>query len=314
MPAALVTGGAGFIGSHLVQLLVSRGWSVRVLDDLSTGSRDNLAGSGAELIEGDIRDLEAVDQAARGASFVFHLAAMISVPESMAQPVECYRSNVLGSLHVLEAARKVGAQRVVLSSSCAVYGNAGHPVDEASPTVPISPYAASKLAMEQAAKMMAAAFGMETVCLRYFNVYGPRQAPDSPYAAVIPTFITAMLAGRAPVIHGDGRQTRDFVFVGDVARANLLAAEARVEPGAVFNIGSGRSVAIKELVESLCALFPGLPEPSYGPARAGDIRLSAGLIDRAGQALGYRPETALATGLAATVEWARGASPRTAAP
>jgi UDP-glucose 4-epimerase len=237
---------------------------------------------------------------------VFHLAAMISVPESMAQPVECYRSNVLGSLHVLEAARRAGARRVVLSSSCAVYGNAGHPVDETSETAPISPYAASKLAMEQAAKMMAVAFGLETVCLRYFNVYGPRQAPDSPYAAAIPIFIRTMQGGRAPAIFGDGLQTRDFVFVGDVARANLMAAEARVEPGAVFNIGSGRSVTINEVVETLRALFPGLPKPSYGPPRPGDIRLSAGLIDRAGQALGYRPVTALAKGLAATVEWARG--------
>jgi UDP-glucose 4-epimerase len=308
MPAALVTGGAGFIGSHLVRLLVERSWSVRVLDNLSTGSRDNLAGTTAELIEGDIRDPETVDQVARGADFVFHLAAMISVPESMAQPVECYRSNVLGSLHVLEAARRAGAGRVVLSSSCAVYGNAGHPVDEASETAPISPYAASKLAMEQAAKMMAVAFGLETVCLRYFNVYGPRQASDSPYAAAIPVFIQTMRSGRAPAIHGDGLQTRDFVFVDDVARANLLAAEANVEPGAIFNIGSGRSVTINEVVETLRTLLPGLPDPSYGPPRPGDIRLSAGLIDRAGQALGYRPETALTDGLAATVEWARGAA------
>jgi UDP-glucose 4-epimerase len=308
MPLALVTGGAGFIGSHLVQLLADHGWSVRVLDNLSTGSRDNLSGTGAELVEGDIRDPRTVDQAARGAEFVFHLAAMISVPESMAEPVECYRANVLGSLHVLDAARRAGARRVILSSSCAVYGNAGHPVDETAETAPISPYAASKLAMEQAAKMMAAAFGLETVSLRYFNVYGPRQAPDSPYAAAIPIFIHTMQSGRSPAIFGDGLQTRDFVFVGDVARANLLAAEARVEPGAVFNIGSGRSVTIHEVVQTLRAQFPGLPDPSCGPPRPGDIRLSAGLIDRAGQALGYRPETALAGGLAATVEWARRAA------
>jgi nucleoside-diphosphate-sugar epimerase len=308
MPTALVTGGAGFIGSHLVQHLVDRGWSVRVLDNLSTGTRENLAGTGAELAVGDIRDPKAVDDAVRGAEVVFHLAAMISVPESMTQPAECYRSNVLGSLHVLDAARREGARRVVLSSSCAVYGDTNHPVDEASETAPISPYAASKLSMEQAAKMMAAAFGLETVCLRYFNVYGPRQAPDSPYAAAIPTFIATMMEGRPPVIHGDGQQTRDFVFVGDVARANLLAAEAQVEPGAVFNIGCGRSVSIQELVASLRALLPGIPEPTYGPPRPGDIRLSAGRIDRAGQALGYRPETALKDGLAATVEWARGAA------
>ncbi len=313
MPTALVTGGAGFIGSHLVQLLVDRGWSVRVLDNLSSGSLDNLAGTGAELIEGDIRDPQTVDQAASGADFIFHLAAMISVTESMAEPVECYRANVLGSLQVLEAARRAGACRVVLSSSCAVYGNAGHPVEETSETAPISPYAASKLAMEQAAKMTAVAFGLETVCLRYFNVYGPRQAPDSPYAAAIPTFIRIMQAGRPPVIYGDGLQTRDFVFVGDVARANLLAAEARLEPGAVFNIGSGRSITINEVVDTLRTLFPGLPDPSYLPPRPGDIRLSAGSIDRAGQALGYRPEIALPEGLAATVEWARGAASRTAA-
>jgi UDP-glucose 4-epimerase len=188
-----------------------------------------------------------------------------------------------------------------------VYGDAAAPVDESAPTSPISPYAASKLAMEQAAAMMSHAFGLSTICLRYFNVYGPRQAPDSPYAAAIPTFIATMLAGKAPVIHGDGRQTRDFVFVDDVARANLLAAEAQVEPGAVFNIGSGRSVTIAELVAALRALFPGIPETSFGPGRAGDIRYSSGRIERAGQALGYRPDTALIDGLATTVEWARGA-------
>jgi nucleoside-diphosphate-sugar epimerase len=309
MPTALVTGGAGFIGSHLIRHLEARGWTVRVLDDLSTGSRENLAGTRAELLVGDIRELRAVEDAARGAEVVFHLAAMISVPESMAQPAECYRSNVLGSMHVLQAARQAGARRVVLSSSCAVYGDTGHPVDESALTSPISPYAASKLAMEQAARMMTLVFGLSTVCLRYFNVYGPRQAPDSPYAAAIPIFIRTMLAGQAPVIHGDGRQTRDFVFVDDVARANLLAAEAGVEPGAVFNIGSGRSVAIADLVQSLRGLFPGIPEPAYGPARAGDIRLSSGRIERAAQALGYRPEIALSDGLAATVEWARGTRP-----
>jgi len=309
MPTALVTGGAGFIGSHLIRRLEGRGWTVRALDNLSTGSPENLAGTRAELQVGDIRDVKAVDDAVRGAEAVFHLAAMISVPESMAQPAECYRSNVLGSMHILQAARQAGVRRVVLSSSCAVYGDAGHPVDESAETSPISPYAASKLAMEQAARMMTLAFELPTVCLRYFNVYGPRQAPDSPYAAAIPIFIRTMLAGEAPVIHGDGRQTRDFVFVEDVARANLLAAEADVEPGAVFNIGSGRSVTIADLVQSLRGLFPGIPEPTFGPARAGDIRLSSGRIGRAEQALGYRPETALSDGLAVTVEWARGARP-----
>ena len=306
MPTALVTGGAGFIGSHVVRHLEGAGWVVRVLDDLSTGSRANLESTAAELMVGDIRDPQTVEAAVQGAQVVFHLAAMISVPESMAQPTECYRANVLGSMHVLQAARQAGARRVVLSSSCAVYGDAGAPVDESAPTFPISPYAASKLAMEQAARMMSLAFGLSTICLRYFNVYGPRQSPDSPYAAAIPTFIGTMLAGNAPVILGDGRQTRDFVYVDDIARANLLAAEAQVEPGAVFNIGSGRSVTITELVEALRALFPGIPEPTSGPARPGDIRHSAGRIERAGQALGYRPETALRDGLAATVEWARG--------
>ncbi|MBM3122246.1 MAG: NAD-dependent epimerase/dehydratase family protein, partial [Chloroflexi bacterium] len=211
-----------------------------------------------------------------------------------------------GSMHVLQAARHAGARRVVLSSSCAVYGDAGAAVDESAATSPISPYAASKLAMEQAAQMTSLAFGLSTVILRYFNVYGPRQAPDSPYAAAIPIFIDTMLAGNAPVIFGDGQQTRDFVFVDDVASANLLASEVEVEPGAVFNIGSGRSVTIVELVAALRALFPGIPEPSFGPVRTGDIRHSAGRIARAGQALSYRPETALSDGLAATVEWVRG--------
>ena len=309
MPLARVTGGAGFIGSHLIRHLEGRGWTVRVLDNLSTGSPENLAGTRADLRVGDIRDARVVDDAVRGAEVVFHLAAMISVPESMAQPAECYRSNVLGSLHILQAAHQAGTRKVVLSSSCAVYGDTGLPVDESAATSPISPYAASKLAMEQAARMMTLAFGLPTVCLRYFNVYGPRQAPDSPYAAAIPIFIRTMLAGEAPVILGDGRQTRDFVFVEDIARANLLAAEAEVEPGAVFNLGSGHSVTIADLVQSLRRLFPGIPEPTFGPARVGDIRLSSGRIDRAQQVLGYRPEIDLSDGLAATVEWARGARP-----
>lgn len=301
----LVTGGAGFIGSHLAQALCWRGDRVRVLDDLSSGRAENLGGLDAELVRGDVRDPAAVAGALQGVEIVFHLAARVSVAETQGDPLGCYAVNLNGSLVLLEAARAAGVRRVVLASSAAVYGDAGETVDEQTPARPVSPYGASKLAMEGAASMYAEAYGVPAVCLRFFNVYGPRQAPDSPYAAVIPLMLRRMLAGLPPTIDGDGRQTRDFIFVRDVVRGCLLAAERGGPGGAVYNLASGRSVSILELAHTLQRLVAEAPPPLFGPPRPGDIRFSAADIGQAAAALGFRPETGLEEGLRETVEWFR---------
>jgi UDP-glucose 4-epimerase len=303
MAQALVTGGAGFIGSHLVRALRARGMAVRVLDDLSTGSRANLEGVDIELVVGDICEAQTAARAVRGVEFVFHLAARISTAESLADPLGYYQANVLGSLNVLWAARQAGVQRVVLSSSCAVYGNQEGKVAEQAATSPITPYAASKLAMEDLGRLFTHTYAMPAVSLRYFNVYGPRQAPDSPYAAVIPLFIRTMLAGRQVTIDGDGRQTRDFVFVEDVVRANLLAVEHDDVVGGAFNVSGGRSVTICDLADYLAQMIPDAPPPAFGPPRPGDIRNSAASLERAERALGFRPQVDLQEGLRATVAW-----------
>ncbi len=300
-----MTGGAGFIGSHLVHALAGRGDHVRVFDSLSTGRRENLAGVEAELVEGDIRDPAALAQASRGAVAVYHLAAMVSVAETMSDPLNCYEVNLTGSLRVLEAARKAGARAVVLASSAAVYGAAEGRVRETSPARPISPYGATKLAMEEVAALYAAAYHVPAVSLRLFNVYGPRQSASSSYAAVIPLFIRRLLEGAPLNLDGDGGQTRDFVFVGDVVRAMILAAQKAAEAPGPFNIGTGRSVSISRLAATLERLIPAGRPPSHGPPRPGDIRHSASDIRRAGAALGYRPEVTLEQGLQATVQWFR---------
>lgn len=305
MTLSVVTGGAGFIGSHLVRALCARGDRVRVIDNLSSGRSENLADVDSDLVVADIRDREKLGGLMQGADLIFHLAAMVSVPESMADPAACYDANVIGTVDVLQAARDAAVGRVVLSSSCAVYGDTTGPVGEEAPPHPLSPYAASKLAMEDAGRLFASAFGQEVISLRYFNVYGPRQSPDSPYAAAIPIFIRQMLAGAAPTIHGDGRQTRDFVYVDDVVQANLEASAAESVSGAILNVGGGRSISVLELVEKLRALIPGAPEAVFGPARAGDVRFSAARVDRAAQTIGFHPATDLARGLQATVEWSR---------
>lgn len=301
----LVTGGAGFIGSNLTRALVEAGHGVAVLDNLSSGRRQNLNGLGVEFIEGDIRAMDMVQGAVRGSQWVFHLAAMVSVAESMSDPLGCYRTNLEGSLNVLQAARLEGVERVVLSSSCAVYGDQGGAVSEAAPTDPLSPYAASKLAMESAAYLYKRAYGLSTISLRYFNVYGPGQSRQSDYAAVIPIFIGKFIASDPIVIDGDGKQTRDFVFVEDVVRANLLAAEAESASDEPVNIGSGRVVSILDLVELLQRFFSESASVEHGPRRAGDIRSSLADVDKAEEALGYRAAIDLQAGLKATVEWFR---------
>ena len=301
----LVTGGAGFIGSHLVERLLVEGHSVRVLDNLSRGRTEGLPAEGYELVEGDVRDRAIVKASLDGVDQVFHLAAQVSVPASTQAPVECYEVNLTGSLQVLDASRKAGVKRVVLASSAAVYGDFLGPVSETTPAAPLSPYAASKLGMEQAAKLFTESFGLPTVCLRFFNVYGPRQAPDSQYAAVIPGFIQAGLVQEPMVIHGDGQQRRDFVCVTDAVEACMLAASREQANGSVVNIGGGGSVTIRDLAGILQRLIPGTPKPTLGPGREGDIRNSEAELSRAHALLGYHPATTLERGLEATIEWFR---------
>ncbi len=305
MNIILVTGGAGFIGSHLVRGLLARGDRVRVLDNLSMGSKANLTGLDIEFIEGDIRDAAVVQESIKDVDTVFHLAAFISVPGSMDDPLACYATNLTGSLNLLMQASQAGVRRIVLASSAAVYGDSESIVAETYPLDPLSPYAASKLAMEQAAKLFSQSFSLETVCLRFFNAYGPRQSPDSPYAAAIPKFIQVMSAGEPATIHGDGRQTRDFVYVKDIVEAMLLAADGESIDGRVFNIAGGNSIPINDLVEILQRFFPETPYPVFGPPRQGDLLFSEADISLAERALGYRPRIDLQEGLEITVEWFR---------
>lgn len=300
MSVCLVTGGAGFIGSHLVEALLARGDRVRVLDNLSSGYVDNLAGviDRVEFVEGDIREGGVVQEATAGVDFVFHLAAIVSVPKSMAEPVETEHVNVVGTLNVLQAARKAGVQGVVLSSSCAVYGDEpALPKTEAMPPRPKSPYAVSKLAAEDYSQIYYETYGLKTVVLRYFNAFGPRQDPSSPYSGVISIFMDKLSQGLAPTIFGDGQQTRDFVYVGDVVRANLIAAEVEQAAGQVFNIATGQPVTINRLFECLGDLLDGEFEPTYGPPRPGDIVYSYGDASRAQRVLGWQPEVSLEEGL-----------------
>jgi UDP-glucose 4-epimerase len=303
MSHVLVTGGAGFIGSHLVRALLKNGNKVRVLDNLSTGKRENISDLDVDLMVGDIRDLHVVHQAVEEVNLVFHLAAFISVPASMEEPLVCFDINLMSSINLLWAACQAGVKRVVLASSAAVYGEIESVVTEETPLQPLSPYAVSKLAMEQVARLFTTSYELPTVSLRYFNVYGPRQSPDSPYAAVIPLFIRGLLNGKSPMIHGDGRQTRDFVFVEDVVQANLLAADREEVSGEVFNIGGGKSVSILEMAQHLQQLIEDGPPPVFGPPRAGDIRFSEADLSLAEKSLGYRPIIDLKEGLKITVQW-----------
>jgi len=305
MGKCLVTGGGGFIGSHLARHLAGKGWRVAAIDNRSNSWDGNIDEVGVEVVVADIGNQSALEQAMDGVQWVFHEAAMVSVPGSIEDPVDCYSINVQGTLNVLKAAAYAGAERVILASSSAVYGESPIPVSESSPPQPLSPYASSKWAMEQAALMYHRLHGLPVVCLRYFNVYGPRQRPDSMYAAVIPAFIGAMADGKPPTIFGDGEQKRDFVYVDDVVRANVLAAESDGAVGKVLNISGGGAVTINELARILHEIIPEAPAPVHKPPREGDIYFSEAVIKQAWRALGYRPEVALAEGLRSTVEWFR---------
>ena len=299
----LVTGGAGFIGSHIVRTLLERGDRVRVLDNFSTGKRENLAGLDVEIVEADLRDASRVTQACRGVETVFHQAAFVSVPQSMKEPVDCFDVNVTGTASLLQAAHKYGVRRVVFASSAAVYGDSdAYPLSEETPLRPLSPYAASKRVDEIYGQLYTTSFGLEVVGLRYFNVYGPRQRPDSQYAAAVPIFIRRLLENKPITIFGDGGQTRDLIFVGDVVRANLVAAVHPSAPGQVFNICTGLETRINDLIEILQDLFPSAPMPEFAESRAGDIYRSIGSPQKAADLLGFRAGVSLAEGLRQTVE------------
>jgi len=299
----LITGGAGFIGSHIAARLLADGHSVRVLDDLSTGSLANLeaAGSGVDFRQGDVCDEALLAELMDGAEYVFHQAAMASVPASMDDPLACDRINVQGTLRLLVAARRAAVRRVVFASSSAVYGNApALPKSEQMRPEPMSPYAVSKLAAEQYCCVFAGSLGLECVALRYFNVYGPRQDPAGPYAAVIPIWLRYVSEGRSPVVYGDGEQSRDFVFVSDVVEANMLAAHTDGAAGAVCNIGAGSAVTLNALLAEIGRVVGRTPDAEYLPERAGDIRHSVSDISRAREVLGFAPRTSLPDGLQAT--------------
>jgi UDP-glucose 4-epimerase len=308
MTKYLVTGGAGFIGSHIVERLVSQGETVRVLDNLSTGSFDNLAHvrGGFEFIEADLQDELRVAQAVQGVDVVIHQAALASVPRSIASPVETHNACVTGSVVLLDQCRKLGVKRLVYAASSSAYGNQPvMPKVETQLPQPLSPYAAAKLAAELYMESFAASYGLETVRLRYFNVFGPRQDPNSPYSAVIPLFVTAVLAGKQPTIYGDGTQSRDFTYVGNVVNANLLAARAPADivSGKVYNVACGGSLSLLELLKEICDYLDKPFEPFFAPPRVGDVLHSWADISAAERDLGYRIETDLRTGLRRTVDY-----------
>ena len=296
----LVTGGAGFIGSHLVEALVARGARVRVLDDFSTGRWENLASvrGRVEVVEGDVRDRTVVMRAVEGADVVAHLAAVASVPASLEDPAMVWAVNVEGTLNTLEAAREQGVRRFVFASSAAVYGDhTDLPLEEDLPPRPLSPYAASKAAGEALCVAYHASYGVPTVALRFFNVYGPRQDPHSPYSGVISIFVDRMRRGLPPVIYGDGHQTRDFVYVADVVEAVLRAAEREEAVGEVFNIAGGRQTSVLELVKVLNHVLGTHLEPAFAPPRPGEVRHSLADVQRVRETLGWAARVGLEEGL-----------------
>lgn len=301
MRRCLVTGGGGFIGSHLATSLALDGWQVRVLDDFSTGKRSNLEhiADRVQIIEGDVGDAALLAKAMAGVEVVFHKAAMVSVPRSVEEPARCHELCATATLKVLMAALAAGARRVVYAASSSAYGGPVRcPTDENQPILALSPYAAGKLAGEHYCSAFAATTKLETVRLRYFNVFGPRQDPSSPYSGVISIFCSRMLKGEAPTIHGDGLQSRDFVPVANVVQANRRAAEAKGVSGQVFNIGCGGRITLLDLVAALNRLLGTSIEPQFSAPRAGDVRESQADISAARSALGYEPRVSFEQGLA----------------
>jgi len=299
----LVTGGAGFIGSHLCHRLVAEGHAVRVLDNLSSGKRENLP-AGVDFMEGDLRDIDLLRQAVADVEFVLHKAAIASVQVSVEQPLLEQEVNLVGMLRLLEAARAGGVRRLVFAASAAAYGmDPEVPKREDMRPTPASPYALSKVAGEYYCRIYSEVFGLETVCLRYFNIFGPRQDPKSPYSGVISIFLDRMMRGEVPTIFGDGGQSRDFTYVDNVVAANLLACRATQAAGEIYNIGCAREISVNDLVRHLNQVLGTRLEPRYEEGRSGDVRVSVADITRARAGLGYEPQVDFETGLARTVEW-----------
>jgi nucleoside-diphosphate-sugar epimerase len=303
----LVTGGAGFIGSHLCDELVRRGERVRVVDSLITGKRQNLAHlPQVEFLQGDLADLDVAQQAVAGVDYVLHQAAIPSVPRSVEDPITSNRANIDASLNLLVAARDAGVRRVVYAGSSSAYGNSPTlPKVETMPTAPPSPYALQKLVAEQYCQMFTSLYGLETVTIRYFNVFGPRQDPSSPYSGVISLFISALCEGRRPTIYGDGGQTRDFTYVANVVDGVLRACQAPGASGEVINVATAGRVSLNQLFAAIRGLVGSSVEPIYAEARAGDVRDSQADIGKAERLLGYRPIVGFEEGLGRTVAWYR---------
>ena len=309
----LVTGGAGFIGSHIVRTLLEQGASVRVLDNFSTGKRENLEdltrqfnGDRFQFLEGDLRDASRVEEAVRGVEVIFHEAAFVSVPQSMDEPQTCFDVNITGTSRLLDMARAAGVRRVVLASSAAIYGESDAlPLVEETLPQPLSPYAVSKRVDEMYAELFTGSFGLEAVALRYFNVYGPRQRPDSMYAAAVPIFARRLLDGKPVTVFGDGGQTRDLINVHDVVRANLIASEHAKAAGTIFNICTGVETRLLDLLDVMYELVPNAPQPEFAAPRDGDIYRSVGSPQKAADVMGFRAEVSLVDGLKETVDWMR---------
>jgi nucleoside-diphosphate-sugar epimerase len=299
----LVTGGAGFIGSHITRALLAQGETVRILDNFSSGKEDNLSGLDVEIIKGDVRDASRVAEAVRGVNIIFHEAAFVSVPESMEKPQECFDVNVTGTSILFEAARKAGVQRIVIASSAAVYGDSeAMPLVEDTPLKQLSPYASSKRVDEMYAELYTNHFGLEVAALRYFNVYGPRQRPDSMYAAAVPIFIQRMLDKKPITVYGDGGQSRDLINVKDVVQANLLASQHPQAAGQIFNVCTGVETRLLDLLDILYEIFPNAPRHIHAEPRAGDIYRSIGTPKKAMDILDFKPSVSLADGVYEAVE------------
>ena len=310
----LVTGGAGFIGSHLAEELVRRGERVRVVDNLATGKRQNLAHiPGVELLEGDLADIDVARRAVNGVEFVLHQAALPSVPRSVQDAITSNRANIDSTLNVLVAARDAGVRRVVYAGSSSAYGDTPTlPKIETMPTAPLSPYALQKLVGEQYCQMFTRLYGLETVTIRYFNVFGPRQDPSSPYSGVISIFISAMCEGRRPTIYGDGEHTRDFTYVANVVDGVLRAVHAPEASGQVINIATAGRVSLNELFRTVRDLVGATVEPIYAAPRPGDVRDSQADISKATRLLGYEPHVSFESGLEKTIAWYRASALTTA--
>jgi len=300
----LITGGSGFIGSHIAELLANKGFTVRVLDNFSTSTKKNLDGISTELVKGDIQDFKTVKDCMEDVEFVLHQAALASVPRSISNPIITNTVNICGTLNVLKAAQESNVKRVVFASSSSVYGGCEEIIKTETLTpLPLSPYALTKLAGEYYCKIFHSIYGLETVSLRYFNVYGPRQNLKSQYASVIPSFANRILNNKQPIIYGDGNQTRDFTFVKDVAQANIKAMTTHGISGEVFNIGSGKDYSINYLAEQVNEFFGTMFKPIYEDERPGDPKHTIADISKARKLLKFNPETSFEKGLRITLEW-----------